>query len=469
MKQRNRARKRLGRRKIPKRAFWALAILLPIGCQSYEPSPLAPEAHHEAWLARSLDDSSLAEFVDRMNTEGAEDASAFDPEGGVSLAEGELVALCFNPMLRMERLRAERARVSAGQTGRWNDPQFSLGVMRINDNVPDRWYVNPSLTFTIPLSGRLAVQRAAANAELNAEELHVLESEWTVRHETRKAWFEWSAAQRNVEETERLAESLSAMVTKANALADAGEMGRSEATLFVVEAARRRNELIGLRGELGALEQRLRARMGLTPFADVELVPEFDPGEDGEQWNGDILKRNPTLARLRANYDTAEAHLALEIKKQVPDLTIGPQLEEDGGQTRVGFIGGLPIPVLNANRRAIAEARVDREIARAAFETEHELLNGRLAESFSRWEALVQQRLEIESDLVPLVDRQLENALRVVELGEGSSLVLFESLTTAHETKLQLIQTRLNESIARAEMEYAVGPEITPNEEEDEQ
>ena len=117
----------------------------------------------------------------------------------------------------------------------------------------------------------------------------------------------------------------------------------------------------------------------------------------------------------------------------------------------------IPLPFLNANRQAIAEARAGREIARAAFETAYESLVGRWAAASARAEALAEQRADLEQVLVPLVDRQLEDALRLARLGEGTSLVLLESLTRAQDTKLELIESRSAEALARTEIDYLIG------------
>ena len=129
--------------------------------------------------------------------------------------------------------------------------------------------------------------------------------------------------------------------------------------------------------------------------------------------------------------------------RQVPDLTLGPAFESDAGQPRIGLVGGLPLPVLFANRRAIVEARFDRWAAAAA-----------------RARSLEGERTELEELLVPLVERQLEDALRLARLGEASGLVLLESLERVHEVRMELIRTRTDEALVQAELEHLVGPPL---------
>lgn len=453
-----------------------MALLALTSCQSYEPSPLEPRVHRATWHARTLDDASLAEFVERLDVDFGGAPARFDPADGLTLREGRLVALVFHPDLRLARLGVARAAASADEAGLWPDPELSVSALRITESVSDRWVVTPGLAFTIPLSGRLGAERELADAEQRAAVQRALEAEWGVWHDVERAWFAWSAAGIRVDETERLLAALETLVERTAALVRQGELLRTEAALFGVEEAQRRNQLVRLRGEKAALEQRLRAQLGLAPEAPVAFVPTLAPlsgtaAADGQVAARTLAERNPGLARLSEEYDAAEATLRREIEKQIPDLTLGPQYETDQGQSRIGLFGGLPLPFLNANRRAIAEALVDRERARAAFESEYETLVGRWTTTAARARALADQRVDLETALIPLVDRQVADALLLTGLGEGTSLVLLESLTRAHETKLALIETRAAEALASAELEHLTGPLVpdrkTETDEED--
>ena len=441
----------------PRRAALAvLALAVTSACQSYEARPLDPPAHREAWQARTLEGDSLAQLVARLETVEAARDVEFDPADGLSLAEGRLVALVYNPDLRLARLRVQRALATAENAGLWADPQLSFTLLNITEGIPNPWFIAPGLAFSIPLSGRLGIEEDLADAGLRAELRRARESEWRIELAVRQAWIEWSAAQLVVEENERLVAALGRLNGVASQLADLGELPRPEATLFAVEEAQRRNRLLGQRGAVLAAEQRLRALLGLAPDAPVELLPTF--GERGRATDGRDLTHNLTLARLADEYTAAEEALRLEIALQTPDLWLGPQYERDAGQDRVGLFGWITLPLWNANKLAIAEAQADREVARAAYETEIERLLGRLAAVEALRDAFARQRAELEEGLVPLVDRQVTDAGRLMQLGEGTSLVLLESLMRAQATKLSLIEVHAAEARAEAELDFLVGP-----------
>ncbi|MEQ8765951.1 MAG: TolC family protein [Planctomycetota bacterium] len=447
-----------------------LIPLLALGaCETYSPSPLDLEGHRATWQTRFADELSVQAFLERLDPAFTE-TEAFDPSDGLSLREGRLVAQVFNPSLRLVRLGLSRAEASAAFAGLWRDPYFSANLLRILQNVPTPWVATPGIGFPLPVSGWTKVERSLADSSVRTAELRILEVEWTVQRDVRRAWIEWSAARARREETERLVSSLESSTAEAGRLADAGELSRLEAALFAIEWTTRRNLVRQLAGEAESTRRRLLGLLGLPPEARAELIPtlealpvEVDSGPDA------IAARNPTLERLSAEYTESERRVQLEIRRQFPDITLGPLFESDGGQSRLGiFLGSVPIPIFNANRQAIAEARRDREIARATFETTYEQLVGQWSVVEARAKARSEQLEELESTLVPLVETQLRDTLRLMQLGELDVLFQLESLRRAHETKLSVIDAREAYSLAQVELMYLTGPAPAPESDHEE-
>jgi outer membrane protein TolC len=435
--------------------------LLLAGCQTYEPRPLDLDDHRQRWLARSTTSEDVVAFAARLDQRGA-GPPVFDPADGLELSAAELVALVFNGELRLARLDAGVATATAEHAGLWDDPQLSIDLLHITESVSNPWIITPGLAFTIPISGRLEVEQAKADAELAVQLHRIAEAEWRVRHDVRRTWLGWSSDVLRADESRRFVESMDSLVGSTTRLAEAGELPRTEASLFVIEQSQRRQELRRLDGAIAEAEQRLRALLGLAPDAPLALVPSLDTtfaGQDAARASvGDPGARSPTLARLQAEYEVSEQALRREIVKQHPDLTIGPLYESDQGQSRIGFLGAIPLPILNANKQGIAEAEARRERARAAVEIEWERLAGALALARLRAATLQAQRADIGGSLAPMVDNQVDDARRLLELGEGGGLVLLESLVRAHETKMQLIDVREAEALAAAELAFLTGP-----------
>ena len=435
-------------------ALVGLSVVLS-GCQSYQPRPLDPEEHRAGWLERSPQSAGVVEFAKQLAD--SDSVSEYDPSDGITCAEAELIALVFNPQLRLARLQAGMTAATAEHAGLWDDPEFSIDVLRITESVSTPWVITPGLAFTIPISGRLEVEKSRADAALRAELTRVAQDEWRVRHKVRQAWLAWSAALLRAQETSRLIESMGGLTDSTTRLAEAGELPRTEAALFVIERSQRQQERTRLEGEAAVAEQRLRMLLGLSPNAPLELLPSIDLPNDSVE--GREVASSLELRQLREEYEVAEHALHREIRKQYPDLTIGPLYETDQGQSRIGFLGAIPLPILNANRQGIAEATAERELAHAAFETTAEQLEGSLAVARAESRMLQAEYEELASVIGPMIDRQVSDATRLVELGEGGGLVLLESLIRSHDTKLNIIDLRRELALAAAEEHFLLGPE----------
>lgn len=447
--------------KHPSRSAHAAALsgaaIALTGCQSYSPEPLDLPAHQAAWLARAPGDDSVRSFAERLAESGQ--VGGFDLADGLSLTEGEIVALVYNPDLRLARLRAGIAAATAEHAGRWQDPEFGLDFLALTESASNPFLITPGVSLTVPISGRLEAEKAHANAQLAAELTRVAEQEWLTRIELRRAWLRWSAATLKADQTELLLASIESLAASTAKLADAGEILRTEAALFTIERSSQRQALLHYRSEADETAHELRAILGLSPEAPLELTPTIlaAPGP-ANLTPASAADRNPTLARLRDEYQAAEHALRREVREQYPDLTLGPLAEFDRGDSLLGFSLSLPIPVLNANKQGIAEAHAERELARAAFETAYERLAGSFEATSRKALALREQRTLIESDIVPLVDRQLADAQSLLQLGEGGSLVLLESLTRAAQTRAGLIDARLSEALANTRLAELAGP-----------
>ncbi|MGJ8726485.1 MAG: TolC family protein [Roseibacillus sp.] len=427
----------------------ALAMVVLTGCQSYQSQPLDLASHAESWRARSSSNEDVRSFARKLS-KGSSRGGKFDSGNGLSLAEGETVALLYHPDLRLARAHAGVALATAEHAGLWDDPQLGFDVLRVTESVPSPWLLSSSLSLTLPVSGRLEVERSRAKAVSQAELAKIAETEQKVLHDLREEWLRWTAVGLELEETKGLMAQLEPIVVGTSKLAEVGEMPQTESKLFHIEQEQRRGELARLQGELEESGQNLRALMGLSPGAQVELVPSASFEDSCE--SGKPSDSHPTMLRLSAEYEVAEKTLLREIRKQYPDLTIGPALEREEGQSRIGLLSGIPVPILNSNKGGIATARAERELARAAYETGYERMVGRLASLNAKARGIKARRSNLEQTLVPLVDRQIGDAWNLVALGEGSSLVLLESLVRAHEVKLDLIS--IHRDLAQVQTEY---------------
>jgi len=427
----------------------ALSALLVTGCQSYTPQPIDSKAMRIDWQNRSPALASVRAFAEELKKSQAS-AADYDLANGIDIDEAELLALLFNPDLRKARLEADVARLGSNEAGRWEDPSFGLDVERIISGAKDPWVLGGLVNLTIPLSGRLSIERKLAISESSVAQLRVLQQERVVVSELHRSWSEYSAASLSLVVITQVIDDLTSIESAAAKLRDAGEIDPTDARLFTIDLARRQLQLQSARRELGKLEAHLRQLMGLSPGAPIKVVPGASRATAIVMSDDDHIR----LIVARAEYDVAERSLELEIRKQYPDLQLGLGAGTDQGDSRL--LGGLsiPIPLLNANRKSIVEARVKRDVARSEFERQLISLDSERALANAELLAAQSQLSQIESTLVPLVDRQLSEAKKLLDIGEFNPLLVREAIDAAMQTRLELIDAGLSAGLAAIELRF---------------
>lgn len=436
------------------------------GCQSYARRPLDLAGHHAAFLARTPESPEVRVFAETLVARSASSsAAAFDPGDGISCDEAEVIALVFNADLRVARLRAGVTQATAENAGRWEDPSVGVDLTRIIESTPHPWKVFTSVGLTIPVSGRLEIEKQRAGVEHAAELARVAQREWVVRMSVKRAWSEWSALDAQLGVTRDFLSRVDQILAVVDKMEQAGEMARTEARLFRIEKATKASDLAVLEARIREADLRLRQLMGMSPHASLRLLANGVGSTRSSMQSGtdiaEIERRNPAVMVAAAEYEAAEKLLELEVREQYPDVRIGPGYGREDGQDQVLLGLSLPIPMLNANQRGIAEARAQREVARAAAEAVLEQTIAAVRSAEVRLAAATKRRATLESVIVPLVDAQYTDARQIARLGEVKAIVLLESLTRQQEAKVDLVEAVRDEAIAAVDLEELLGPPST--------
>jgi len=411
------------------RAILVFALpLIAAGCATYKREPLSRDA--------------LIQQISQRNASDGRSGASDSDSVTVGLADAKRVALLYNPTLRAARLRANVAVMSATQAGLLSDPELSFDVTRLAHFAENPWTVGSSLAMSLPLSGRLSLEKRMANAEGHA----ALVEAWTIEqeflHELELVWIEAAAARRAAAVTNDALKQIDDVVTITNRLEGVGELITAEAVAFRVEQSRARLEAHRGAARVADIEGRIVSMMGLRPEAPVALaidaiqIPDTEtPGRDA------LLARNPTVVLREAEYEVAEQSLRLEVRKQYPDLTLGPSFEREGNmQDTLGLGVSLPLPFLNANRRAITEARAHRDASRGAWEEAAQTAISELGRLEAQVHRNKTRREEFDRGVQALSESQLREARRLVDQGEVNALLLLEALQTRQEVALEGIE-----------------------------
>ena len=468
-----------------------------IGCRQYESKPLDLRGYDQQWVTRDINIKPVIDYAHQLQAVENGQTAAFNPNDGLSLGEARAVALYFNPELRRVRLQAQVPLMGARESGYWDDPEFEVEVLRIlnrgkgnryklqrpsiegmsgtgleiappqvgrveGDRVEKPWILGVGLSLTIPLSGRLAVEKEKAWAEYGVAWREIAVQEWQTLKTLNNKWFEWSATREEITLTREYLQQLEKILETAKKLSASGELKPVDARVFAIEKAFKQAELYKLKENEESQRLDILAMLGLEPHAPFELGPDLSvvctsvPEENRRQL---LLENHPLLATAEANYQAAEHDLHLEIRKQYPDLTIGPAYGWETGQSRLGLGFGFPLPLWNRNRQAIAEATAARDVSRNYAELTWERVLAELSQAEISLKAAQKRRAILADTVAPLVDLQVEETRRLIALGETDVLLIIDAFKGSLEAKLELVSVRLAEATVASELNSMLRPQ----------
>lgn len=328
--------------KIPIIVIFLLTI---IGCRSYESKPID-------WAAE-VRVQSVQKIV------------------MTNLDEVAKIALVGNPGLNTLRLkRANSVRVAC-ETGWWDDPELDFDALHFLKPGDHPFLAGGSLKFTLPLSGVPGCEKKAAGFYADADAAAVKAAELDVAADARIAAVKLAALRARVkilEDYERDMRVRTAL-SQAEKLFAAGEVTAGD----LASARRRRHarvhRLRTIQGEACAQEAELLKALGFLPGVCIDL-PLNDlhavHGKINAQTDPLALVHHPKVQEACAKLAGGEAALEAEIRRQYPELSVGPAYEREEGIDRLGLVAGLTLPLWNRNRKGIAEAEGVRDEARAA-------------------------------------------------------------------------------------------------------
>ena len=388
-----------------------LALLLFAGCRSYEAAPIDWEAEGEAWL----------NATNTVRLASADDAA--------------LLARIGNPGLNELRLKARGAARTAQEEGWWNDPSLDLDLNRILGSAPHPFLGGATLSFTLPLSGAPTLDARAAEGYAAADAMAVRAAERTVAADARAAFLRLAYAR----EKARLLAAFAVdprhteAERKLDHLTDRGETTRAERAANERRHHAREHLAVEARASVSEAEEALRALCGLAPTVRFEVADDPLAGEDVPPPSVDPLAfvKHPRVQEKILRLNGSEAKLEAEIRRQYPDLKIGPAFSQEDGDNRAGLALGIDLPLWNRNRKAIAEAEATRDADRFAALREWQDL--------VREDAAARRRLADLDDHTPpppAREQDLDGLLRIGEILPADYLAALSEILDARLAEL---------------------------------
>jgi outer membrane protein TolC len=332
----------------------ALLMLIPAGCDRYDPQPLSAER-----IDRSLappDAAALRVKVSEIHHPTLR-MVALDPAAGLTPDEAAVLAVLVGPSLQAQRDQRATSAAQLLQAGILPNPQLAYN-MEFPVGGADRgafnaygvgvnWDINALIT-------RDARVRAAQEG-LASVDLDIAWQEWQTAQAARLAVYDLFALQQQlalVQDVDtRLRENLKLMQSAVE------QHQKTVLDLAAAEAASRDAHAAVLTGQHGVEHQRLMLNraMGFPPDTRIEIssaidLPDrLDPRSLPDLTAGLETRRLDLLA-LHRGYNSQEETVRAAILGQFPKINLGLDNQRDNTDVKsIGFDIGIELPIFDRN------------------------------------------------------------------------------------------------------------------------
>ena len=400
-----------------------LATGILCGCRSYEPKPIDWNEEANAGVTNEVRIASLEDAV--------------------------MLALVGNRELNALRLKSVNSAKAAKESGWWEDPELDFDLMRIINPSEHPFLGGASIAFTIPLSGATAIAAKADELYAQADIAEIKAAERDTGAEARHAAIRLAALRRRAallsehDSDERIVRARE----NVGKLHEAGEVSASELAGVQRQKHIRHHALMETEREIAETEIAFLRILGLRPGTKISLTlplrdrPSMPSGADDPL----DLVRHPKVEAALARLGGTEKSLEAEIRRQYPDLKLGPAYANEEGLDRFGLIAGISIPLWNRNRKGIAEAEGTRDEARLA--------------AIDMWRSLVcdaaTARVHLSNLLMhpPVPANEREQTDKLADAGELTPLDYLAVREQIFDLRLDELNWRRDVALAAAELQ----------------
>lgn len=456
----------LGARSVRAPRLWGILMLVLAsscisGCRAYEPMPLKPTLEWAALVQRGRENLVPADApptgasspMPGLRSEWFPLESVIDIRDGIRLAEANAIALFYNPKILRARHDANVTGAQLLQAGLLENPELFLGP-RFSTKTSDL-ILPSSLSWELPLWGQRPASRDLAGSQLKKARLDLQAKELQVLVDVRRQYFHLWSVTRELEVIDALTRTSSLIAAWVKRLDAAGEIDGTSVWLASWETSQIESLRLEKQGQRRRHANQLLRLLGLLPSTEIEVVATAsDAAPDLAETSLELLRRHPLIRAAHESYEESEAALRLEITRQYPSVSLGPEFEDDSGDSSIGFGLGLELPLFDRNQGNIAAAEARRNAARDDYRAA--LMALAHQESEARMEAAT-ARESLES-LRQGPARDANQVLRSLEarLDLGVSGVLEVLSTQRALTDARLQEIRLEKQLAEATFSAAV-------------
>lgn len=375
-----------------------------------------------------------------------------------------------NPRVAAARSLARAAEARVPGASRPPDPQLQLGFMNYSlpslAPMPTLGMRQLQLMQMLPLGGKLTLAGRAASAQAAATALRAEDVSWELRNQTAMAFYDLYATDRGLDVARETLRLLQDIAATAEAMYRVGDGRQADVLRARVEIARMAQDTVRMQAMRQAMSARLDALLDRDPSAEIGVpaLPAFPDSIPMRAWLDSVAR--DTRPMIRAGLDdvrAADASAQLARKEIVPDLQVGVQYAQRGGEMGTERMGslmlGASLPIFARARQfqMREEAGAMKQMAQADLAAMRAETRGKIGEAYA---ALTRARSLAQlyrTTVLPQAEATVASALSAYRVGSVDFMTLLDARMTVNKYRQELSALDADQGKSWAELEMLVG------------
>lgn len=382
-----------------------------------------------------------------------------------------------NPRAAAARLLAVAAATRVAGATRPPDPQLQFGFM--NYTIPG---LAPMATLgmtqlqlmqMVPLGGKLALSGRVADAQASATAARAQDVAWDVRTQTAMAFYDLYATDRGLDVARETLRLLHDIAKTAESMYRVGEGRQTDVLRANVEIAKMVEDTLRMQAMRESMASKLNALLDRDGQSTVgtPTLPRFpDSIPERARLDSIALAERPMIRGGLDDVSAADASVRLARKEIIPDLVVGVQYAQRGGDVGTERMGslmvGASLPVFARDRqfKMREEAAAMKLMAQADLAAMRAETRGKIGEAYA---ALTRARTLAQlyqTTVLPQAEATVASALTAYRVGSVDFMTLLDDRMTVNKYRQELYALDADQGKAWAELEMLTGRELVdPN------
>ena len=356
------------------------------------------------------------------------------PEGGLTLAELEQIALENNPTLRQAIALVQQAQGNWLQVGLYPNPTVGYTAGEIGQ-ADEAGQQGAFVAQNIVTADKLDLNRAVTSWDVERARWQVQAQELRVLNLIRLGYYEVLTAQRRIAVLEQLEQIAQQGVDIAQQLVQGQQAPRTDVLQAQIDLSTIQLLLRNARHQERAARRQLASAAGIPELPPVPIAGTLEGGVPVINYEKDWQRfqtTNPILQIARTQVERARAQLRREQVQPVPDVQLQGSVQQDFASdfTIYGVQAGIMLPIHNRNQGNITAAVAELRRATEEVERIELVLRQQLAEAHRRYEIAHTQVQLYRESILP----RAEETLRLATEGYRAGEIDFLRVLTARRT-----------------------------------